>query len=96
MTDVRSAEEGCANILHPVGQLTKMSTAMCATVFDELEMALLLLEAGRHHLNPVQRELASRFVLTCKTFACDMLAAEGNSNALRMVFGLSQTTVQAG
>lgn len=77
-----------AILLPPVGHLRKMSTAMCATVFDDLEMALRLLEAGSNQFNPIQRELASRFVLTCKTFARDMLAAEGNSNALRMLFGL--------
>ncbi len=65
-----------------------MSTATCATVFDDLEMALLLLEAGQNHLNPIQRELANRFANTCKTFARDMLAAEGNTNAIRMVLGL--------
>lgn len=71
-----------------------MSTAMCATVFDELEMALLVLEAGQSHLNPIQRELADRFANTCKTFARDMLAAEGNRDALRMVFGLPPVVAQ--
>jgi hypothetical protein len=70
------------------GHLTKMSSALCATAFDDLEMALLVLEAGGKYLNPVQRELVDRFANTTKTFARDMLAAEGNQNALRMTFGL--------
>jgi hypothetical protein len=82
------AKYPATTMLPSLGHLTKMSTATCANVFDELEMALLLLDAGRPELNPVQRELASRFITTCKTFARDILAAEGNSNALRMVFGL--------
>lgn len=80
--------EDLSAALPPVGPLTKISTAMCATVFDDLEMVLLMLKAGGSDLNPVQRELADRFTSTCKTFARDMLAAEGNSNALRMIFGL--------
>ena len=90
-----SDEKGfAAPILPSVGHLAKMSTALCANVFDDLEMALLLLDAGRSQLNPVQRELADRFVSTCKTFARDMLAAEGNPNALRLVFGLSPFEAQ--
>jgi hypothetical protein len=84
----RDVQDPVTTILPSVGRLMKMSTATCANVFDELEMALLLLDAGRPDLNPVQRELASRFASTCKIFARDMLAAEGNLNALRMAFGL--------
>lgn len=75
---------GLPVVAHPA----KMSTALCATAFDDLEMALLVLEAGGKYLNPIQRELADRFAYKCKTFARDMLAAEGNQNALRMVLGL--------
>lgn len=56
--------------------------------FDDLDMALLVLEAGGKYLNPVQRELVDRFANKTKTFARDMLAAEGNQNALHMTFGL--------
>ncbi len=73
------------SILHP----KKMSTATCASVFEELENALMLLNLGRDELSPIQRELASRFISTCETFAYQMLAADGDANALRAVFGLS-------
>jgi hypothetical protein len=62
---------------------------MCTSVFDELETALLFLNAGRQELNPIQRELANRFISTCKLFARDMLAADGDPTALRMARGLS-------
>jgi hypothetical protein len=76
-------------ILPPVDHPTKMSTAVCANVFDELETALMFLNVGRQELNPIQRELAERFISTCKLFARDMLAADGDRTALRMVLGLS-------
>lgn len=68
---------------------TKASTAMCATVFDELDAALGLLNAARGDFNPLQRQLVGRFITACKVFGRDMLAADGNPDALRAVFGLS-------
>lgn len=80
--------------LPQVGRPVKMSTALCSIVFDDLEMALLSLEAGRNHLDPIQRELVDRFAKTCSSFVRDMLVAEGNPDALRMAFGLSPTAAR--
>jgi hypothetical protein len=71
---------------------TKASTAMCATVFDELDAALDLLNSARGDFNPLQRQLVGRFIAVCKVFGRDMLAADGNPDALRAVFGLSAGT----
>lgn len=89
MTDSMDVQKGAGITgLPAVGRLTKMSTALCATAFDDLEMALLVLEAGGKYLNPIQRELVDRFANITKSFARDMLAAEGNQDALRMTLGL--------
>jgi hypothetical protein len=68
---------------------TKASTAMCATVFEELDSALNLLTAVRTELNPLQRQLAGRFIVACKVFGLEMLAADGRPDALRQAFGMS-------
>lgn len=68
---------------------TKASTAMCATVFEELESALNLLAAVRTEFNPLQRQLAGRFIVACKVFGLEMLAADGRPDALRQAFGMS-------
>lgn len=72
-----------------VGNPTKASTAMCATVFDELESTLSLLAAARTEFNPLQRQLVGRFSVACKAFGLEMLAADGQADALRQMFGLS-------
>lgn len=95
MTDVQGNETDRDTLSLPaVGPVRKLSTAMCSQVFEELEMAMLLLEAGDKHFNSIQRELAQHFAKTCKTFARNMLAAEGNQNALRMMMGLPPVGVQ--
>lgn len=85
---MRTDEISSVTILPPITHPTKMSTATCASVFEDLESALMFLDSGLQELNPIQRELAGRFTSMCKTFARDMLAAEGDSNALRVIFGL--------
>lgn len=72
----------------------KATTAMCATVFDELDSALSLLDSVRENFNPLQRQLVGRFIAICKVFGHDMLAADGNPDALRVIFGLSTTEKQ--
>lgn len=64
-------------------RLTKASTALCAAVLDSLDETLTLLNAGSAQLIPLQRQLASRFASACTVFARDMLAAEGDQDALR-------------
>lgn len=72
-----------------IGSPAKASTAMCATVFDELDAAVSLLDSARSDFNPLQRQLVGRFVATCKVFGRDMLAADGDPDALLSMFGLS-------
>jgi len=79
------------NIFPAIANPTKMSTAMCATVFEELEDALDLLNVARNEFNPLQRQLAGRFIALCKVFGRDLLAADGNPDALRAMFGLPIT-----
>ena len=67
---------------------TKTSTAICAVVFEEMDAALDILDLARKDLTPVQRELVDRFIAECQLFANNMLAAEGNPDAQRAVFGL--------
>lgn len=71
----------------PITNVTKVSTAMCAAAFDELEVALAVLGAARDELNPVQVQLVDRFVETCKLFGRDMMAADGDRDALGKVLG---------
>lgn len=54
--------------LPAISSPAKASTAMCATVFDELDAAVSLLNSARSDFNPLQRQLVGRFVATCKTF----------------------------
>lgn len=75
--------------LPAISSPAKASTAMCATVFDELDAAVSLLNSARSDFNPLQRQLVGRFVATCKTFGRDMLAADGDVDALLLMFGLS-------
>jgi len=70
---------------------TKVSTAMCATVFEELDSALVLMHSVRGEFNPLQRQLIGRFIAACKVFGRDMLTADGNHDALREMFGFSAT-----
>jgi hypothetical protein len=95
MTDVQSdkADRDMTSLI-VVGPVRKLSTAMCSQVFDELEMALVLLEAGDNYFNSIQRELVDHFASACKTFARNMLAAEGNQNALRMMMELPPVAAQ--
>lgn len=67
---------------------TKASTALCAEVLDSLDEALMLLNAGSGQLNPLQRQLARRFHRACTVFAREMLAAEGDRDALRYLLKL--------
>lgn len=78
-----------SRFLPAIDNPTKASTAMCATVFDELDAALGLLNSARGDFNPLQRQLVGRFMATCKVFGRDMQAADGDPDALRAVFGLS-------
>lgn len=72
----------------PIGDPTQPSTATCAAAFDEMDVALKLLNSSRADFNPLQRQLIGRFIATCKVFGRNMLAAGGNPDALRAVFGL--------
>lgn len=68
---------------------TKASTGMCATVFEELDAAVSLLDITRKEFNPTQRQLIGRFLIACKMFGHEMLVADGDSEALRVALGLS-------
>lgn len=70
---------------------TKASTGMCATVFEELDAAVSLLDITRKEFNPIQRQLIGRFIIACKIFGHEMLVADGDSDALRTALGLSLT-----
>ncbi|GLQ51492.1 hypothetical protein GCM10010872_29410 [Dyella flava] len=77
--------------LPAIEYINKESTAMCAEIFEELDATLILLDAARLQFNPLQRQLADRFILACKGFGRDMLAAEGNRDALREILDLPTT-----
>lgn len=64
---------------------------MCATVFEELDAAVNLLDITRKEFNPIQRQLIGRFIIACKIFGHEMLVADGNTDALRITLGLSLT-----
>ena len=70
---------------------TKLSTGMCATVFEELEAAVSLLDITRKEFNPIQRQLIGRFIIACKIFGHEMLVGDGDAEALRITLGLSLT-----
>lgn len=76
-----------SKFLPSVDHPTKVSTAMCATIFEELDSALALMHSVRGELNPLQRQLIGRFIAACKVFGRDMLAADGNHDALHEMFG---------
>ncbi|SEB25418.1 hypothetical protein [Variovorax sp. YR216] len=74
---------------------TKRSTALCAVVIDSLDEAMTLLNVGctgTTRFNPLQREIASRFASACADFARDMLAADGDRDALRCLLELPSPT----
>lgn len=51
--------------------------------FEKLGDALTFLESQRSDFNSLQRQLAGRFIIICKLFQRDMLAADRNPDALR-------------
>lgn len=73
---------------------TKVSTAMCASFFDDIEQALLLLDSTRDQFNPLQRRLIGRFLISCKIFGRDLLAADGDRASLANTLGLQDARLQ--
>lgn len=74
---------------------TKISTAMCATVFEELESAVELLDITRKEFNPTQQQLIGRFLIACRIFGQEMLVSDGNMDALRATLGLSPVNTKS-
>jgi hypothetical protein len=67
---------------------SKVSTAMCASFFEDIEQSLILLDATRDQFNPIQNRLIGRFLIACKIFGRDLLAADGEQDSLCGTLGL--------
>lgn len=72
------------------GRPTKQSTVACRRIFDSVDDVLMVLNSqpARSRLNPLQLQIASRFATSCTLFARDMMAAEGDPDALRYLLKL--------
>lgn len=67
----------------------RMSTAWCASAFEEIATALDFIEAGTALMTPLQREVWERYKLQTAQFAEDMLLAEGDRIAIIRRLGLA-------
>ncbi len=71
----------------------RMSTAWCASAFEELATAVDFIEAGIDLMTPLQRQVWERYKLQTAQFAEDMLLAEGDRNAIIRRLGLEAPKV---
>lgn len=60
----------------------KMSTAWCASAFEELASAVDFIELGTDQMTPIQLQVWQRFKEQTAQFAEDMLLAEFDRNAI--------------
>ena len=72
-----------------IQDVRKNCTIWCTAVFDELNSVINYIEAGRHHLNPIQRRLLERFILGAVEFAHDLLLAEGDKEEIERRLAVS-------
>lgn len=72
-----------------IQDLRKRCTIWCSEVFDELNSVINYIEAGKHHLNPIQRLLLERFILGAVEFAHDLLLAEGDKEEIERRLAVS-------
>lgn len=77
-----------ANFFPEIKSPQKITTGMCAVVFEELDAAVSLLETVRSEFNPIQQNLIGRFLVACKLFGHDMMLADGSSDALKATLGI--------
>lgn len=75
-------------ILPEIQDIRRLSTASCASIFEEMDSALSFSSAFTDDLNPLQQRLLEQYIGLSKTFARNMLAADGDLDALSEVLGI--------
>lgn len=75
-------------ILPEIQDIRRFSTASCASIFEEMDSALSFSLAFADNLNPLQQRLLEQYIGISKTFARNMLAADGDLDALSEVLGI--------
>ncbi|MCW6054577.1 hypothetical protein [Pseudomonas fragariae (ex Marin et al. 2024)] len=82
------AKKNISELLTEVQFPRKMSTAWCASAFEELSTAVDFIETGANQFTPLQRQVWKRFKQQTAQFAEDMLLADSDENAIARRLGL--------
>ncbi|WP_024677698.1 hypothetical protein [Pseudomonas syringae] len=82
------AKKNISELLTEVQFPRKMSTAWCASAFEELSAAIDFIELGTDKLTALQRQVWKRFKQQTAQFAEDMLLADSDENAIARRLGL--------
>lgn len=67
---------------------TNAPASMYDAIFEQLGNTLTFVESQRPNFNPLQRQLTGRFIIVCKLFQREMLAADRNPDMLRALLGI--------
>ncbi|WP_117143890.1 hypothetical protein [Pseudomonas amygdali] len=82
------AKKNISELLTEVQFPRKMSTAWCASAFEELSTAVDFIDTGAKQFTPLQRQVWKRFKQQTAQFAEDMLLADSDENAIARRLGL--------
>lgn len=83
-----TTKKNISELLPEVEFPRKMSTAWCASAFEELAAAVDFIDLGTDQMTPLQRQVWERYKEQTAQFAEDMLLAEGDPNAVIRRLGL--------
>lgn len=86
---MREKDSGKLALLPEVASPQKMSTAWCATAFEELAAAIDFIELGIDEFTPLQRKVWERYKSQTAQFAHDMLLAEGDRSEIERRLGIN-------
>ncbi|KPW63141.1 hypothetical protein ALO80_200133 [Pseudomonas caricapapayae] len=75
-------KKNISELLPEVQYPRKVSTAWCASAFEELAAAVEFIELGTAQMTPLQRQVWERYKEQTALFAEDMLLAEFDRNAI--------------
>lgn len=90
---METTKKRISDLLPEVARLRRMSTAWCASAFEELAAAVDFIEAGTDQMTPLQRQVWERYKLQTAQFGEDMLLAEGDQNAIIRRLGIEAPNV---
>jgi hypothetical protein len=77
-----TTKKNISELLPEVEFPKKLSTAWCASAFEELAAAIDWIELGTDQMTPLQRQVWERYKKQTAQFAEDMLLAEGDRKAI--------------